>query len=82
MPPQPQIPVIAENALKDLFFEEIERGVVEFHGGKDAGRIEPSLKACVNAAEIKKRHPLINLQDVGVVDDVQAVRFVQGGRQF
>jgi hypothetical protein len=54
MPPEAQIPVIAENALKDLFFEKIERGVIKLDWRENAVRIEPCLKAGINAIEVKE----------------------------
>jgi hypothetical protein len=62
--------------LKDLLFEKLKGGVIKFHGGEDAIGIQPSLKAGVDAIEVKKRHPLIHLQYVGIVNNIKAIRLV------
>jgi hypothetical protein len=68
--------VIADDTLKDLLFEEFKGSVVEFHWGEDAVSIEPSLKAGIYAIEIKEGHPLIDLQNVCMIDHIEAVRLM------
>ena len=72
--PQAQIPVIAQNTLKDLVFEELEGGMVKLYGDEDAVGVEPRLKAGVDAVQIQKFHLAIDIQYVGVIDDIEAVR--------
>jgi hypothetical protein len=81
-PAKPEIPVVAENALKHLLFEKFKGGVVKFHGGEDAIGVDPRLKAGVDAVQIQEFHPLIHLQHVGVIDDIQAVGLMEGSGKF
>jgi hypothetical protein len=52
MAPQAKIPVVAEDALKDLFFQRFKGCAIKLHRGKDAGGVEPRLKAGVDAVEV------------------------------
>jgi hypothetical protein len=53
IPPEPQIPVIAKNTVKDLLFQGVQGRLKKFHGDKDATGIEPGLIPGVNAGEVK-----------------------------
>jgi hypothetical protein len=68
--------------MKDLFFEKVEGSVIKLDRVEDTVGIEPGLKAGVNAVEVKELHTLINLKDVGVINDVQAVRLMEGCRKL
>jgi hypothetical protein len=48
------LPLIAEDALKDLLFEEIERGVIKLGGCKYAVGIQPGLKTSIDAIQVKQ----------------------------
>jgi hypothetical protein len=82
MASQAEIPVIAENALKDLLFEKLQGGIIKLYRGEDAVRVESCLKAGIDAAEIKKRHPFIHLQNIRMVNNIKAIRFMEGGGKF
>jgi hypothetical protein len=80
--PQPHIPVVAEDTLKNLFFELVHRGIVELKWGKNAVGIEARLKPRIDAVEVKKLYPFIHVKDVCVIYDVKAVRLMEGCRKF
>jgi len=49
-----EIPVVAENALKYLFFQLVERRLVKLRRGKNAVGVEPCLKAGIDAVEVEE----------------------------
>jgi hypothetical protein len=68
------VPVIAENTLKDLLFEQFQRSVIKLEGREDTVSIQPGLKPGIDAVEIKKRFPLIDVKNVYMIDDVHKPR--------
>src|SRR2546423_14827885 len=60
--PKPHIPVVAKDALKDLFFQLVHGGCIEFHWRKDAVGVEARLKACIDTVEVKKLYPFIHVK--------------------
>src|SRR3954447_4600267 len=77
-----KIKVIADNGVKNLFVQFFKRGLIKFHRGKDAVCVQPCLKSRIDAVKIKQFDFLVGIKDVCVVDDIKAVRLMQGGGQL
>ena len=55
---------------------------MEFHRRKDAVGVKSRLKPRIDAVEVNKGYPFINVKDVCVVDHIEAIGFMERCGKF
>ena len=68
--------------MKNLFFQLVHWRLIKLKRCKNAVGIEACLKSGIDAVEVKKFYPFVDVKDVRMVNHIKAVRLMEGCRKF